>query len=102
MSKQCRKCLSRRMLDLGDHLLDRLWLALPREVDADGVFLVVHAHPQLIRGHPANLARQQDWSHPLCEGVHRFYGPHGMSAREEVLRLDFLAAAGCVAHAEMR
>ena len=73
------------ILDLGDHLLDRVWLALPGEVDADGVFLVVHAHPQPIRCHPANLAHQQDWSHPVCEGAHGFYGPHGMPTWEEVL-----------------
>src|SRR5437868_284446 len=74
------------ILDLGDHLLDRVWLAFPGEVEADGVFLVVHAHPQPIRGHPANLAHLQDWSHPVCERAHGFYGPHGMPAREEVLR----------------
>src|SRR6202035_5932577 len=89
------------ILDLGDHLLDRVWLALPGEVDAHGVFLVVHAHPQPIRGHPANLAHLQDWSHPVSEGAHRFYGPHGMPTREQVLRLDFFAAARYVAHAEM-
>ena len=50
------------ILDLGDHLVDRVWLALPGEMDADGVLLVVHAHPQPIRGHPANLAHLQDWS----------------------------------------
>src|SRR5206468_13083713 len=77
------------ILDLSDHLLDRVWLALPGEVDGDGVFLVVHAHPQPIRGHPANLAHLQDGSHPVCEGAHGFYGPHGMPTREEVLRLDF-------------
>src|SRR5436309_16108577 len=45
-----RACLERGqgILDLGDYLLDRVWLALPREVDGDGVFLVVHAHPQPI------------------------------------------------------
>src|SRR5438270_3175656 len=90
------------ILDLSDHLLDRVWLALPGEVDGDGVFLVVHAHPQPIRSHPANLAHLQDGSHPVCEGAHGFYGPHGMPAREQGLRLDFFAAAGRVAHAEMR
>ena len=81
------------ILDLGDHPLDRVWLALPGEMDADGVLLIVHAHPQPIRGHPANLAHLQEWSDVACEGAHGFYGPHGMPARDEVLRLDFFAAA---------
>src|SRR5436853_305328 len=82
-----RACLERGkgILDLGDYLLDLVWLALPREVDGDGVFLVAHAHPQPIGGHPANLAYLQDWSDPVCEGTHGFYGPQGMSARQEVL-----------------
>ena len=90
------------LLDLGDYLLDLLWLALPREVEGDGVLLVACAHPQPIGGHPANLAHQQDWSDPVCEGAHGFYGPDSMPAREEVLRLDFFAVARRVAHAEMR
>src|SRR5438094_3852702 len=90
------------ILDLSDHLLDRVWLALPGEVDADGVLLVVHAHPQPIRSHPANFAHLQSWSDPVCKGAHGFYGSYGMPAWEEVLGLDFFAAAGRVAHAEMR
>ena len=90
------------LLDLGDYLLDLLWLALPREVEGDGVLLVACAHPQLIGGHPANLAHLQDRSDSVCEGAHGFYSPHGMPAREEVLRLDFFAAAWCVVHPKMR
>src|SRR5579859_6256996 len=76
---------SKGILDLSDHLLDRVWLALPGKVDGDGVFLVAHAHPQPICGHPTNLAHQQDWSDPVCEGSYGFYGPYSMSARQEVL-----------------
>src|SRR5947209_18445551 len=73
------------ILDLGDHLLDRVWLALPGEVDADGVFVVVHAHPQPIRGHPANLAQLQDWSPPICEDAHGCPSSHGMPAAGKVI-----------------
>src|SRR5215203_5266949 len=50
-------CLERgeRGLQLDEHVLDRLLLGLPGEVDGDGVFPVAHAHPQPVRGHRTNL-----------------------------------------------
>lgn len=56
-----RACLEggKGIFDLGDHLLDRVWLALPGEVDGDGVFLVVHAHPQSIRRENVYYPRQR-------------------------------------------
>src|SRR5258708_40071507 len=92
----------RARADLAAHLSDRVGLALPGEVDADAVFLVVHAHPQPIRSHPANLARLQEWSDPVCKGAEGFYGPEGVPPGDEIFRLDLLAATGRVAHAEMR
>src|SRR5207244_6787874 len=80
------------ILDLGDHLLDRVWLALTGEVEADRVFLVVHAHPQPIRVHPANLAHLQDWSDAVCERAHAFYSSYGMPSRAAVIALHFFAA----------
>ena len=63
------------ILDLSDHLVDRVWLALPGEMDADGVFLIVHAHPQSIRGHTANLAHLQEWSDAGLRGRARLLWP---------------------------
>src|SRR5579875_1553683 len=90
------------LLDLSHHLLNCCWLAPPGEMDSDGVLLIAHTHPELIGGHAANLAHQQDWSHPVREGAHGFYGFQSMLMRQKVLRLDFLSVAGCVTHAEMR
>src|SRR5215208_8226162 len=57
-----RACLEwyERGLELDEHALNRVSLGLPGEVDADGIFPVVHAHPQLICGHRANLRHLQD------------------------------------------
>src|SRR5215203_708553 len=80
-------CLERgeRALELGEYVFDRVWLGLPGEVYADGVFTVVHAHPQPIRGHRANLGHLQDRPDLVCEGAHGLYGLHGVPTREQIL-----------------
>src|ERR671921_1823965 len=84
-----RACLEwdERGLELDKHVLNRVSLGLPGEVDADGVFPVVHAHPQPICGHRANLGFLQDRSDLVCEFAYGFYGLHSVPAREQVLRL---------------
>src|SRR5918993_1281598 len=77
-----------RALELDEHVVNHLSLGFPGEVDADTVFPVVHAHPEPIRGHRANLGHLQNRSDPVCEAAYSFYGFHGVSARQQVLRLQ--------------
>src|SRR5579875_3452369 len=89
-------------LDLSHHLLNCHWLASPGEMDSDGVLLIAHTHPELIGGHAANLAHQQDWSYLVGQSTYSFYGIQSILMRQKVFRLDFLSVAGCVTHTEMR
>src|ERR671911_1030241 len=74
-------------LELDEHVLNRVLLGLPGEMDADGVVPVVHAHPYPICGHRAHLRHLQQGLDLTRERAHSLYGPHGVPARDQVLRL---------------
>src|SRR5574342_987632 len=81
---------------------DRLPVLFPRKVDADTRLLITWTHPKTVSGNGAHLANLQERSHLLAhlrDGVDcRKY----VLAGNEILALQFLAAAGHVIHAEMR
>lgn len=75
-------------------LLDGVPLGLPGEVDGEGGSLVGHAEPEVVGGDGAELCDVEVWGDAVAELLDGEDGFVGVLAGDEVLGLDFGAAAG--------
>ena len=91
-----------RGLEVDEHARDRLGVARPREVQGDAGLAVLRAHPQLVGGDGADLARPAAPGAASRPARGRRGSPRRRAPRHVVLGLDLLAVAGGEAHAEVR
>lgn len=74
--------------------MDGVVFGLPGEVDGEGGALVGHAEPEVVGGDGAELGDVEVWGDAVAELLDREDGVVGVLAGDEVLGLDFGAAAG--------
>ncbi len=90
------------LLDEREDLLDLGPLALPGEVDSEGVLLVGHAEPEVVGGDGAQLGGQKVRCDVVLQGFNRTDGLVGVTARHEVFGLELFATGWSEVHAEVR
>ena len=89
-------------LDRRQERPDRGPVGLPGEVVRDRCAAEGRAQPQVVGGDGADLPDEQEGGDAVAEAVDGVEGRRGVATTDEVLGLEFLAAAGRVVEAEVR
>jgi len=92
---------SESTLDCRKRRRDRIDIASPREMEADSVYPVCSAQPQVVCRHGADLTDLQHVCDRVAERSQRFNGVNCVASIHEIFRLDFIAIARRERKAEM-